>query len=575
MKIVRINVENKEVQFEDITPDSKYFLLGARGLSSQIIHDEVPPLCDPLGNENKLIIASGLLTGSPFPNSARTSIGSKSPLTKGIKEANVGGRPSIMLASHGIRALILEGIAPHLNFILIDQEAIKFKSAQEYKGVGNYELHSKLRKTYGEKIGIYSIGPAGEHMMKNASVATNDLEGYPSRHAARGGLGAVMGSKRIKAVIISLAKSSKVEIQDIKKFREVSKPFAQNLAETRKTFSIYGTALMTKAMSAHGGLPTKNFRMGSFDKIDDISGEKLHELVMARNGKKRVSCSPTCVIKCSNIIVDENGNHVTSSFEYETIALNGSNLMISNLDHLAKIDHLCDDIGIDTIEFGVTMGVAMDNEKVNWGDAEKVFEILEEIRKGSEIGHLYGNGVVHLGKKFNAKRVPQVKGQGISGYDPRVFKGMSLTYATSPMGADHTSGAAIAGRVASKHKDYGELTNNKGKLELSYELQVYTAVLDSMGCCYFIGPSYENMDIIAGAINAMYGVNLTQEDVIELGKKILKSEIEFNEKAGINQEMNDLPKFFREEPSEPTGLVYTFNKEETSKFWSKLKNHTF
>ncbi|MFX1411272.1 MAG: aldehyde ferredoxin oxidoreductase C-terminal domain-containing protein, partial [Promethearchaeota archaeon] len=451
-----------------------------------------------------------------------------------------------------------------------DDKGITFKSADEYKGLGNYELHSKLRKTYGEKLGIYSIGPAGEHMMRAASVAANDLEGYPSRHAARGGLGAVMGSKKIKAIIIFPAKSLQVKIQDIKKFREVSKPFAKNLAESRKTFSIYGTALATKAMSIHGGLPTKNFRMGSFDGADDISGEKLHELVIARNGKKRVSCSPTCVIKCSNIIVDENGNHITSSLEYETIALNGSNLMINNLDHLAKIDHLCDDIGIDTIEFGVTMGVAMDNRKVNWGDAKRVFEILEEIRKGSEIGHLYGNGVVHLGNKLNAKRIPQVKGQGISGYDPRVFKGMSITYATSPMGADHTSGAAIAGRVASKHKDYGELTNNKGKVDLSFELQVYTTVLDSMGCCYFIGPSYENMDIVAGAINAMYGTNLTRNDVINIGKQILRMELEFNTKAGITQEKNELPSFLRDEPSKPLGLKVNFSKEEFENFWRKL-----
>ncbi|MFX0071088.1 MAG: aldehyde ferredoxin oxidoreductase C-terminal domain-containing protein [Candidatus Hermodarchaeota archaeon] len=570
MKIARINVETESLEYEEITPNSKYFLLGARGLSSQIIHDEVPPLCDPLSNQNKLIIASGLLTGSPFPNSGRTSIGAKSPLTNGIKEANVGGRPSMMLASHGIRALILEGISTNLNFILIDQKGIKFKSADEYKGFGNYELHNKLVEIYGEKIGIYSIGPAGEHMMRAASIAANDLEGYPSRQAARGGLGAVMGSKKIKAVIIFPTRSLKVKVQDIKKFREVSKPFAQNLAESRKTFSIYGTPLMTKAMSVHGGLPTKNFRMGSFDRADDISGEKLHELVMARNGKKRVSCCPTCVIKCSNIIVDENGNHITSSLEYETIALNGSNLMIDNLDHLAKIDHLCDDIGIDTIEFGVTMGVAMDNEKVDWGDAEKVFEILEEIRKGSEIGQLYGNGVVNLGEKINAIRVPQVKGQGISGYDPRVFKGMSVTYATSPMGADHTSGAAIAGRVASQFKDYGELTENEGKLELSYELQVYTVVLDSMGCCYFIGPSYENMDIVTGALNAMYGLNLSREDVIEIGKQILRTELEFNNKAGLTQETNVLPSFLREEPSEPLKLRVSFLKDEFKNFWKTL-----
>ncbi len=570
MKIARINVDTESIEYEDIKRDSKYFLLGARGLTSQIIFDEVSPNCDPLGQDNKLIIANGLLTGGPFPNSARTSIGGKSPLTNGVKEANVGGRGSMMLATQGIRALILEGKSTNLKIILINNADITLESANNYKGLGNYELHKKLYEKYGQKIAIYSIGPAGELMTKSSSVACNDLEGYPSRHAARGGLGAVMGSKGIKAIIIFPPKKSKVKIHDIKKLRELSKPFTIKLAETKGTFSIFGTALMTKAMSGYGGLPTKNFRRGSFDKADHISGEKLHELVIARKGRKKVSCSPTCAIKCSNIIVDEKGNHITSSLEYETIALNGSNLMIDDLDHLARIDHLCDDIGIDTIEFGVTMGVAMDNGKIDWGDAEKVFEVLEEIRSGSEIGKLYGNGVCHVGKEIGAERIPHVKGQGISGYEPRVFKGMCVTYATSPMGADHTAGAAIAGRNASRIKDYGELTDNKGKIDLSYELQIYTAVLDSMGCCYFIGPIYENMELIAGAMNAMHDLNLTQSDIIEIGKQILKTELEFNQKAGISQEMNDLPSFFRDEPSNPQDLKVTFSKEELKDFWKKL-----
>ncbi len=226
MKIARINLNTESIRYEEITRDSKFFLLGARGLSSQIVHDEVPPLCDPLGKENKLILANGILTGSPFPNSARTSVGAKSPLTNGVKEANVGGRPSLMLASHGIRALVLEDIADELKLIIIDEYEIKFKTAEEYKGMGNYELHTKLREKYGERIGIYSIGPAGEYLMKAASVAANDLQGYPSRHAGRGGLGAVMGSKKIKAIVIIPAKKSKVKIHDIKKLREISKPFA-------------------------------------------------------------------------------------------------------------------------------------------------------------------------------------------------------------------------------------------------------------------------------------------------------------------------------------------------------------
>ena len=569
-QIARINVNTETVNFEDITKESKYFLLGGRGLSSQIICDEVDPTCEPLGNKNKLIIASGLLTGSPFPNSGRTSVGGKSPLTNGIKEANVGGRPSMMLALSGIRALVLEDIAQNLKLILINQNNIKLENAKEYERLGNYELHEKLRKKFGERIGIYSIGPAGEMMLKNSTVCANDLEGYPSRHAARGGLGAVMGSKKIKAIVIIPPKSSMVKFHDLKKFRELTKPFAQYLAESRKVFSTYGTPLLLKAVSGYGALPTKSFHMGSYDDDEKISGEKLHELILARGGKNRIACCPTCVIKCSNIIVDENGNHITSSLEYETMALNGSNCMINNLDSLAKIDHLCDDIGIDTIEFGGTMGVSMDSGRVQWGDAEKVFEILEEIRKGSEIGKLYGNGVCHLGREIGFERIPHVKGQGISGYDARVFKGMSVTYATSPMGADHTAGAVIAGRVAREDKDYGELTENKHKLELSYEIQIFTTVLDSMGVCYFIGPSYKNMELVAKAINAMYGTNLSVEDVINIGKNIIRNELKFNEKAGITQDMNDLPGFLRKEPSDPIQKTVTFSKEDFRDFWKRL-----
>lgn len=575
MKIIRINLESNKINYEEISRESKYFLLGARGLTSQIVNDQVPPNCDPLGPQNKLIIANGILAGSPFPNSARTSVGAKSPLTNGIKEANVGGRPAMMLARYGIRAVVLEKQSTNLKIILINNQ-IQIIPAEEYKGLGNYELHKKLKNKYGDNIGIYSIGPAGEFMMRAASVAANDLEGYPSRHAARGGLGAVMGSKHVKAIVIIPPKISQVKIHDIKKFREVSKPFAQNLANTKQVFSTFGTPLMMRPMNEYGGIPTKNFHMGSFDRIENITGEKLHEIVTARGGKKRLACIPTCVIKCSNLVLDEYGNHITSSLEYETMALNGTNLLIDDIDSLAKIDHLCDDVGIDTIEFGGTIGVAMDCGKIEWGDAEKVFVILDnEIRNNTKEGQLHGNGVKIIGETLKAQRIPEIKGQGISAYDCRVFKAMGVTYATSPMGADHTSGAAIAGRVASQHKDYGELTKNENKLDLSFELQIYTAILDSMGCCYFIGPSYENMEIIANAINAMYNLNLTRDDIIKKGIEIIRTELEFNEKAGITAEMNDIPKFFREEPSEPTGLKYTFDKEDLKTFWNRLGTHEF
>ena len=576
MKLVRINLKTETIESEEISKESDYYLLGARGLTSQLIFDEVPPTCDPLGPENKLIISNGILAGTPFPNSARTSVGAKSPLTNGIKEANVGGRSAMLLARWGIRALILENKSNTLKLILINENGIKVISGKEYQGLGNYELHSRLLSKYGKNIGIYSIGPAGEYMMRSASVASNDLEGFPSRHAARGGLGAVMGSKGLKAIIIKPPKGNLTQIHDLKAFREISKPFSQSLAESKQVFSTFGTSLMMRPMNEIGGIPTKNFRKGSFEKIQNITGEKLNEMITTRGGKNRLACSPTCVIRCSNYVVDEEGNHITSSLEYETMALNGTNLMIDNLDSLAKIDHLCDDLGLDCIEFGGTVGVAMDNQKINWGDAEKVFEILDkEIRNNTPIGQLYGNGVKFIGEKLGAKRIPEVKGQGISAYDSRVFKAMGVTYATSPMGADHTSGAAIAGRVPSQHKNYGELTDDEHKLDLSFELQIYTAIMDSMGLCYFVGPSYENMEILAKAINAMYDLKLNRADIIDIGINILRTEISFNEKAGISQDSNDVPQFFRDEPSDPVNLTYTFSKEELSKFWHRLDHYKF
>jgi len=576
MKIIRIDLSEKSISPDLITKNSKYFLLGARGLTSQIVFDEVSPKCDPLGPENKLIIANGILAGSPFPNSARTSVGAKSPLTNGIKEANVGGRSAMMLARHGIRALIFENISDNLHILLIDDKKTELIEANEYKGLGNYDLHTKLYERYGNTIGIYSIGPAGEYMMKSATVAANDLEGYPSRHAARGGLGAVMGSKGIKAIVIISPKGSKAQMHDLKKFREISKPFAVNLAKTKDTFSTFGTPMMMKGMSNYGGIPTKNYSMGSYDDIDKISGERLHELVVKRGGKKRLACCPTCVIKCSNLIVDEEGNHITSSLEYETMCLNGTNLMINNLDSLANIDHYCDDTGIDTIEYGGTCGVAMECGKIKWGDAQKVIEILDkEIRNNTETGKLYGNGVKHIGIQLNAKRIPEVKGQGLSAYDPRVMKAMGVTYATSPMGADHTSGAAIVGRVPRKGKNYGEYFDIKHKLDVSFELQVYTCVMDTMGICYFVGPSYENMSILAKVINAMYDLQLTKNDIINIGINVLKNEIEFNKKAGITQDKNDVPRFFKTEASQPMNLKFSFTEDDLKNFWDRLDNYVF
>ncbi len=569
-KIVRINLETKGIQIELVEKGHSYEFYGGRALSAKILLDEIDPKVDPLSKDNKLIFASGLLGGTFAPNSGRFSIGSKSPLTKGIKEANVGGLAPTLLCRTGIKALIFEGKASNWQILKIQDGKIEFVDADPYVGMNNYELDIKLSKKFGSNIGIFSIGVAGEKQLKAASIASMDLEGYPSRHAGRGGLGAVMGSKKLKAVIITAPKINQIRYHDKKSFKQVALKWGKNLQETKKGFSKFGTLMGLMTMDSVHGLPTQNFRSGSFKDADKISGEALHQYLLQNNGKFSVSCSPGCMIRCSNIVFDKNGKHITSSLEYETIALNGSNLLISDLEKLANIDHICDDFGLDTIEVGNALAVFMEAGIIKWGDADGCIALLKEIKNDDKNALILGNGAVQVGSALNISRVAQVKGQGLPGYEPRTFKGMGATYLTSPMGADHTAGAAIINRTPDSDLDYGKLHTPKNKVELSKRLQIFTMILDSMGQCYFIGPHIENMPKLAKMLNARYGWSLKTDDLVEMGQKWLKIERDFNLNAGLGA-TDYLPAFMQEENLiDLPDRSWDIDPEDISSFWKKL-----
>ena len=573
MNIIRINMSTLKGEIESLS--EKYVRFGGRVLSSNILYDEVNPDCDPLGIENKLILANGLLAGTGFPNSSRLSIGAKSPLTGGIKESNTGGLAAHRMIQHGLRAIIIEEKPnPDDLFIIIIEEDNKIDiiSMNELKYKGIYETVKILKKKFGEKITTLSIGPAGEMKLKAAAIAVSNLDFYPERFAGRGGLGAVMGSKQIKSIIIKHPDNPyKVEFKDSDEFKSIIHPFIQQLINTKGGMAKYGTSGMIEFANSIGGLPTFNYKQGSFDGADNINHYKLHELILARNGKYGIPCSPFCVIKCSNLFKDKNGKRMTK-LEYETIAMNGSNLGISDLDSIAKINYLCNDLGLDTIEMGGSFGVAMEGGVLDFGDAEKVIEILKELfqnsNKDKELwSRIITNGCVETGKKLNVKRIPAVKGQGLPAYDPRIFKGLGVTFSTSPMGADHTAGPAIAGRGGiDKNKDYGALSSSKHKLELSYDLQLMSLLCDCMGCCFFIGPEIDTMEIFVKALNALNGWNLKVNDIFDIAKETIKKEIKFNEKAGIIGQ-DKLPDFFYKEKSIPTENIFDIKKDKTEKLW--------
>lgn len=573
VKLLRINMKKRQYKFEDLKPE--YTMLAGRALTGKIMLDEVEPTCNPLESKNKIIFANGLFVGSTFPCPGRLSIGAKSPLTGGIKESNVGGLAATRMSHLGLRAIALEE-APEekdLFVLVISKGKVEFIKASELKGLGNYETVAKLMERWGDKIATLSIGPAGEMLLAAASIAASDLAGRPSRHAGRGGLGAVLGSKKVKALVLLRPEEPEQEpVNNLEEFNKIMREFIKILIPKKKALTIYGTAGLIGITNEIGGLPTKNFRFGCFDKAAEIGGERLYNIIVSRHGKPTESCLPGCVIRCSNVYVDQAGHYITSGLEYETIALNGSNLLIGDLDKIAQIDYTCDNIGVDSIEMGNAMAIAMEAGLVEWGDADGVLELLREIGEGTIKGRLIASGSTTAGKVLGVTRVPQCKGQGFAAYDPRVFKALAVTYATSPMGADHTSGPAIAGRTGwDPQKNYGELTDSEGKVELSRELQIMISICDAFGFCYFVGPDRGVMEVVVKALKAKFNLDFSFEKLVQYGKKILQNEYEFNARAGVVQS-NRLPSFFYEETLPPTNKKLDFKPDQLQKVIDFVKS---
>jgi len=566
-KILRVNMFQKELKWEDVP--EKYAALGGRALTSQIILDEVPATCDALGELNKLVIAPGLLSGTNAPSSGRLSVGGKSPLTGGIKEANAGGITSQKLASLGLKAIILEGRpeGSHWYGIKISADGAEMFNANDLAGKGTYEVTSICRERYGSKVAVVTIGPAGEMQLLSAGVTNNDTEGNSSRYAGRGGLGAVMGSKRVKVIVVDSPGTFDAPVIDSEKFKAAAKKFSRILLDhpvTGEGLPAYGTNVLMNIINEAGTLPTRNFRYGRFDKASEVSGEKLAEVAVARGGKATHACHPGCVMRCSNAYPMPDGK-VCAPIEYETAWGFGPNLEIGDLDVVAKLNYICNDVGLDTIEAGCTLGVLMEAGVISFGDGSAAVSALEEVGKGTALGRIIGSGAAVAGKAYGVTRVPVVKSQGIPAYDPRSCKGNGVTYATSTMGADHTAGYAVTANILSVGGTVNPLLA-EGQIDLSRNLQIATAAVDATGLCLFVAfavlDNPEGLPTIVEMINAQYGVNLTVNDVVALGQNILKVEREFNSRAGFTKADDRLPEFFVKEELEPHKTKFDIKDEE-------------
>jgi aldehyde:ferredoxin oxidoreductase len=552
-KLLRVNMTELTVRDEPFPDEWTY--LGGRALSAKILLKEVDPTCDPLGPGNKVIFAPGVLSGSIAPTSGRMSVGAKSPLTGGIKEANSGGQAGQKLMRLGYRAIIVEGKAadPEQRYVLvINKNGYELAPCPELKMLRTYAASEKLGETYSGRAAFILCGPAGELGLSGASVAFTD-EGarHPARHAARGGLGAAMGAKGLKAIVVDDDGTQARMPKDMKGFKEVVGRITKDYKNGPQIFQ-FGTSTTVPLANMMSTFPTRNRRMMQFDKADQLDGAKIVQNFATRGGGMH-HCMTGCIVSCSNIVHDAEGRYVTSALEFETLALCGSNCEIGDLDTVARMDRLCDELGLDTIETGGAIAMAMDCGALAFGDGEAAIALLDKVDKGDPLAETIGRGVVAVGKRFNAERIPAIRGQGVPAWEPRTLNATGITYATSAMGADHTAGLVVVPPT-----DAALASQNA---------QLINALCDSSGFCQFQQPTIEDIRTL---YNLMYGGNLSFEDAADIGWQCMVDEWEFNRRAGFGPEDNDLPAWMRTEAIPSNGAVFAVPKEEIMRVFERM-----
>lgn len=568
-KHLHIDLHNKGIvsetrQGEDLVRTGRYLI------AKTLVEKEIGKV-DPLSPQNLLIFSAGPFAGTNFSNINRISVGCKSPLTGGVKEANAGGTFALALGHLAISGITLYEAAKEWVVIHITREgSVAFDPADAYLGKSNFEAAELLHEKYGKKVSLALCGPVGEYQGLLAGIGFSDVDRRPSRIAARGGVGAVMGSKKVKAIVVDLDKMP--ALHDRKKLINAVREYADKLSKNdiMAGFRDVGTASMADHMNHMGGLPVRNFSNGRLvDTNHDtfkMGGDYIRQQNIRRGGEPTHACMPGCVIQCSNIYADEQGNEIVSPVEYETIGLMGSNCGLTDPDDLARLNFVANDLGIDTIEAGAMLAVLMDAGLAEFGDVEFMFDVLDEIRRGTEKGKLWAQGTARVGEHYKCRRVPAIKGQAISAYDPRVVEVTGISMMVTAQGADHTTGNVPYMDCTGKSVD--ELVT------ASMNAQVETAALDALNVCIFgRSETATNIEFITNAINSAVGTELQPSFFHEMGRDTLKYEEIFNETAGFNVEDNELPEFFYTENLAPANKVARFHGAEVqeciNKWWQE------
>lgn len=520
-KVLRINLTKKKIQKKELDPNLAKEWVGGRGFIAKILYDELPKGVGPLSPENKLIIASGPLSGTFWPSAAKIVFGTKSPLTKGYADSNLGGFLMAELKYAGYDLIILEGASKEPLYLFIDDDVVELRNASHYWGKGALDLEKQLKDEIGESFQFATIGPAGEHVVRYANI-NHDF----GRQAGRCGMGAVMGSKGLKAIAVH--GTGGIPLCDPDGLIQITKAALQHITNQPyfKRFRLYGTTDITDWCQGMGVLPTKNFAYGEYDKEEKLAPESMREKILIRDK----ACF-ACPLNCGNYTHSKKYGTYLDGPEYETIGMLGSNCLLEDIEDVQYLNYLCDNYGMDTITFGGTIAFTMeclekgilrkedlDGIELRFGNFEAIKMILKKIAYQEGIGKLLAEGsrsmAERLGKKSEVFAI-HVKGLEFSAYECRGAPAMLLSFMTSDIGAQHTRSWAIVQDI-----DMGR-DNIEGRAKLVKDLQTLRPLMEMFGVCRF--PWLEmKLDFVeyVKAFNAVTGFGYSKEELFRISEKV-------------------------------------------------------
>jgi aldehyde:ferredoxin oxidoreductase len=544
-RILRIDLSKKKISSQPLTNEQAELFLGGRGLGAEILFRELPRGIDPLSPENKLIFATGPLTGTGAPTSGRYSVTTRSPLTGTIFDSNSGGHFGVQLKRSGWDAVVLDGRADRPSYIWIHDDATEIRNADHVWGLDTHATEDTVKSETHKDAKVACIGPAGERQVLISSII-NDKH----RAAGRGGVGAVMGSKNLKA--IAVLGNREPTIANKEEFTVAARMSLEAISKnpvTKDSLPNYGTAVLVNIMNEIGALPTFNFQRGYYEDADAISGETIRERLL----EKRVACD-ACTIACGRATKIPGSDRQGEGPEYETVWAFGAACGVRDLEGIAEANYLCNEYGLDTISTGSTIACAMElsasghlSGGPRFGDAEAMVNCVRLIGERSGIGNELAEGSLRLARRHGHPECSMsVKGLEMPGYDPRGIQGMGLAFATSNRGACHLRGYMISAEVLG-NPCLVDRFKTDGKASLTILLQDISAATDSMVLCRF-SQFAMNPGHYAHLLQTATGVPFTAMDLINIGERIYNLERIFNARDGFNRKDDSLPMRLLETP---------------------------